>query len=147
MKVIMLQTVKKVGKQGEIIEVSEGYARNFLIPKGYAVEASKGNVKVLDDKKQAEQRKKEKELKEAKEYAEKISNMELEILTKAGEGGKLFGSVTTKEIASLLEEKGIKVDKRKIELSEPIKSTGEYNVTIKLHPEITATVKLVIIPQ
>ncbi|SHJ78176.1 LSU ribosomal protein L9P [Anaerobranca californiensis DSM 14826] len=147
MKVIMLQTVKKVGKQGEIIEVSEGYARNFLIPKGYAVEASKGNVKVLDDKKQAEQRKKEKELKEAKEYAEKISNIKLEILTKAGEGGKLFGSVTSKEIASLLADKGIKVDKRKIELPEPIKSLGEYNIPIKLHREVTATVKLVIIPQ
>jgi large subunit ribosomal protein L9 len=147
MKVILLQTVKKVGKQGEIIEVSEGYARNFLIPKGYAVEASKGNLKTLEDQKQAEKRKKEKELKEAQEYGEKISKLKLEIVTKAGEGGKLFGSVTSKEIASLLEKKGIKVDKRKIELPEPIKSLGEYNITIKLHPEVTTTVKLVIIPQ
>lgn len=144
MKVIMLQTVKKVGKQGEILEVSEGYARNFLLPKGYAVEASKGNVKSLDDQKQAEKRKKSKELDDAKAYAEKISKTELKINAKAGEGGKLFGSVTSKEIASLLAQKGIKVDKRKIELAEPIRSLGEYDINIKLYPEINAVVKLTI---
>lgn len=142
MKVIMLQTVKKVGKQGEILEVSEGYARNFLLPKGYAVEASKGNVKSLDEQKNAEVRKKNKELEEAKAFAEKISKTELTIKAKAGEGGKLFGSVTSKEVASLLAEKGIKVDKRKIDLSEPIKSLGEYEIMVKLYPEITAVVKL-----
>ena len=144
MKIIMLRTVKKVGKQGEILEVSEGYARNFLFPKGYAVEASKGNVKTLDDQKQAETRKKNKELDEAKAYAEKISKTQLSIKAKAGEGGKLFGSVTSKEIASLLAQKGIKVDKRKIDLSEPIRNLGEYEITIKLYPEISALVKLTI---
>lgn len=144
MKVIMLQTVKKVGKQGEILEVSEGYARNFLLPKGYAVEASKGNVKTLDDQKQAEKRKKNKELEEAKAYAEKVSKLELKINAKAGEGGKLFGSVTSKEIASLLAQKGVKVDKRKIDLSEPIRNLGDYEINIKLYPEINAVVKLTI---
>ncbi|QNO15030.1 50S ribosomal protein L9 [Alkalicella caledoniensis] len=142
MKVIMLQTVKKVGQQGQVLEVSEGYARNFLLPKGYAVEASKGNVKSLDEQKKSEERKKEKELEEAKKFADKITNTSLSMKAKSGEGGKLFGSVTSKDIAELLAKKGIKVDKRKIELSEPIKSLGEYELNVKLYPEINATLKV-----
>lgn len=142
MKVIMLQTVKKIGQEGQIVEVSEGYARNFLLPKAYAVEASKGNVKNLDEKKQAEGRKKGKELEAAKKFAQKIDNTPLTITAKSGEGGKLFGSVTSKDLAELLAKKGIKVDKRKIELSEPIKSLGEYEINIKLYPEVSSTLKV-----
>ncbi len=144
MKVIMLQTVKKVGQEGQVLEVSEGYARNFLIPKGYAVEASKGNVKTLDEKKQADSRKKEKELEEANKLAGTIAKTEIKITAKSGEGGKLFGSVTSKDIAELLAKKGIKIDKRKIELSDPIKSLGEYKINVKLYPEINAELKVII---
>lgn len=143
MKVILLADVKKLGKTGDIVEVAEGYARNYLFPKGIAKEATSGSLRDLDLKKQDVVRKKEKELADARALGQKISGVEVTIKTKTGETGKLFGSVTSKEIADQLATTiGVKIDKRKIELKEPIKTLGSYEVSIKVHPEVTAKVKV-----
>ncbi|HHY28388.1 MAG TPA: 50S ribosomal protein L9 [Desulfitobacterium dehalogenans] len=139
MKVILKADVKGLGKKGQVCEASDGYARNFLFPKGLAVEATSGNLNDLASKKANEEKKKEKEKQEAQALATKLSSLSVEIITKSGEGGKLFGSVTNKEIAEALKAKhGIDVDRRKLELKEPIKALGTFNVHAKLHPEVTA---------
>lgn len=139
MKVILKKDVKSLGKKGQVCEVSDGYARNFLFPRELAVEATTGNLNDLASKKANEQRKKEKEKQEAQELAAKLNSITLEMLTKTGEGGRLFGSVTNKEIAEALKAKyKIDIDKRKIELKEPIKALGTFNVQAKLHPEVSA---------
>lgn len=139
MKVILLQEVKKLGKKGEVLEVSEGYARNFLIPRKLAAEATSGKISELQHIKAKEVQRKDDEIKEAKKLADKISQAKFSITTKAGENGKLFGAVTSKEIAEQLQkEHGIKVDKRKIDLKEPIKILGHYTVAVKIHPEVSA---------
>lgn len=139
MKVILKVDVKSLGKKGQVCEVSDGYARNFLFPKGLAVEATSGNLNDLASKKANEEKKKEKEKQEAQALAAKLNSLTVEIFTKSGEGGKLFGSVTNKEIAEALKSKhGIEVDRRKLELKEAIKALGTFNVQAKLHPEVTA---------
>ncbi|KAB3532191.1 50S ribosomal protein L9 [Alkaliphilus serpentinus] len=143
MKVILLQDVKGQGKKGDVVNASDGYARNFLLPKGLAVEASTGNMKTLDQQKKAEAQKKEKELENAKELAEKIEKLSVEIKAKAGEGGRLFGSVTTKEITEVLEKTHkIKIDKRKMLLNEPIRELGAKIIEIKLHPKVVGKLKV-----
>lgn len=142
MKVIFLKDVKGQGKKGEVKELSEGYVRNFLIPRGLAAIASDGNVKQLEHQKQAETRRKEQEKAEAQAQAAKLKEMVVTIKTKAGEGGKLFGSITTKQIAEELEKKGIALDKRKIEMSDAIRSLGTTIVKIKLYPEVTAELRV-----
>lgn len=143
MKVILLQDVKGLGKKGDVANASDGYARNFLFPKGLAVEATEGNMKTLGEQKKSQQAKKEKELEEAKALAEKINAITVEIKTKAGEGGRLFGSVTGKEIAEALEKKhGIKVDKRKMVLPEPIKVLGVTEVEVKVYPGVSGKLKV-----
>lgn len=142
MKVIFLKDVKGQGKKGEVKELSEGYVRNFLIPRGLAAIASDGNVKQLEHQKQAEVRRKEQEKAEAQAQAAKLKEMVVTIKTKAGEGGKLFGSITTKQIAEELEKKGIVLDKRKIEMSDAIRSLGTTIVKIKLYPEVTAELRV-----
>lgn len=139
MKVILQQDVKGQGKKGEIINVSDGYARNFLFPKNLAVEASSSNMNILNQKKQAEQAKKQKELDEAKKLAQQISQSKVVIKAKAGENGKIFGSITVKEIAEQLKAQNkIDIDKRKIVLDEPIKSLGTKILDVKIYPEVTA---------
>ncbi|GGF94060.1 50S ribosomal protein L9 [Paenibacillus abyssi] len=138
MKVIFLQDVKGQGKKGEIKDVSEGYARNFLLPKGLVKEASDGNVKTLEVQNASENKRKEKEKQDAQALANKMGEMTVVIKTKAGEGGRLFGAITSKQIAEALEAKGVKIDKRKIELDEPIRSLGVTQVMVKLHPEVKA---------
>ncbi|SDW99966.1 50S ribosomal protein L9 [Paenibacillus sp. CF384] len=138
MKVIFLQDVKGQGKKGEVKEVSEGYVRNFLFPKNLAKPASDGNLKTLDVQKASEQKKKEKEKEDAKALAERLEAMKIIVKTKAGEGGRLFGAITSKQIAESLEAQGVKVDKRKIELEEPIRTLGVTQVMLKLHPEVKA---------
>lgn len=139
MKVILKADVKALGKKGQVFEVSDGYARNFLFPKNLAVEATSGNLSDLASKKANEEKKKEKEKQDAQALAEKLKSLAVEIITKSGEGGRLFGSVTNKEIAEALKLKyGIEVDRRKLELKEPIKALGTFNVHAKLHPEVTA---------
>ncbi len=139
MKVILLQDVKTKGKRDDIIEVSDGYARNFLLPKGLAVEASAKNLNDVKTKKANEAHIAAEELAEAKKEAENIEKAEVTLKIRAGEGGKTFGSVTSKEIAEAAKEQaGLTIDKKKIVLAEPIKVVGDYKITVKLHPEVSA---------
>lgn len=146
MIVILKRDVKGTGKAGEVVKVSDGYARNMLIPKGYAIEATKGNINTLE-KVKAKQAEEEAAAKAAaEELAEKIEKIDVTILTKAGTGGRLFGSITTKEISAELERQhDIKIDKKKMSLESPIKALGVFNVPIKLYSGVNAelTVKVV----
>lgn len=148
MKVILTQDVKNLGRTGDMKEVADGYARNFLIPKGLAVEATSGKIKETEEKKQSMEKQKKKELEQAEELKAKLHGRNLEIKVKVGESSKLFGAVTPKEIAGVIaEEMGIKIDKKKIELAEPIKHLGEYEVKIKIYPGVQAEIKLIISKQ
>lgn len=141
MKVILLEDVKSVGKKGEMVNASEGYAKNFLFPKKLAIEATKTNVNEYQLKQKAEERKKEQELADAKALAERLKDVVVKIPVKTGEGGRLFGSVTNKEIAAAIEkDTGLKIDKKKIVLNDQIKMTGKKTVQIKLHAKVTAEV-------
>lgn len=145
MKVILKQDVKALGKKDSMVEVSDGYARNFLFPKGLAVEANATNVNVMNNKMEAEKNKKDRELAAAKVLAEKISSIAVVIKTKAGENGKLFGSITSKDIAEKLKaQHKLDVDKKKINLEDAIKSIGTTAVDVKLYPGVSAklTVKV-----
>lgn len=145
MKIILKQDVKGLGKAGSMVNASDGYARNFLIPKGLAVEATAGNIKEMESKKEAERKKSERELAAAKELAEKIKATVLVIKAKTGENGKLFGSITSKDIAEKLKsDYKIEIDKKKIELEEAIKSIGNFEVEVKLYPGVISklTVKV-----
>jgi large subunit ribosomal protein L9 len=145
MKVILLKDVKGQGKKGEVKEVSEGYANNFLLKQGLAALASDSNIKVLDNKKHAEQKKKDQEKADAQTLAEKLNEMTLQMKGKAGEGGRLFGSITTKQIAEELEKKHkIAIDKRKMSLDDPIRVLGTTNVPIKLHTQVSAILKVLV---
>lgn len=142
MKVIFLQDVKGQGKKGQIKDVSEGYASNFLLPRGLARPATEGNMKTLENQNAAEQRRKEQEKIEAQELGKKLEEMTMQLKAKAGEGGRLFGAITSKQIAEALAASGIKIDKRKIELEEPIRHLGVTQMTVKLHPEVKVTLKV-----
>jgi len=143
MKVILQQEVKKLGSKGDIIEVSEGYARNYLLLRKLAIPATSINVNNAMQQKTSEERKQQRILDEAGLMAAQMSKVEVTITVKMGEGGKLFGSVTTKDIAeALLAQHKIELDKRKIDLKEAIKAVGTYPVSIKLHPEISAKIQV-----
>lgn len=143
MKVILLKDVKKLGKVGDIIDASDGYARNYLFPRNLAKEASDGNLKELGKKKAAEEKKKNEEKQAAKEQAEKINDAGVKIVTKGGDGGRLFGSITSKDIAEALKDQHkIDIDKKKIQLSQPIKQTGSFVIDIKIYPEVVAQLKV-----
>lgn len=145
MKVILQADVKTLGKKGQVIEVAEGYGRNYLLPRGLAVEASDGNVKAQAQKTAFDAKRKAQELDAAKQLAARLEQAEIVIKTKQGESGRLFGSVTSKEIAEALSKKhGLTIDKRKIELKETIKSLGSYDFIVKLHPEVQAKIKVVV---
>lgn len=141
MKVILQQEVKKLGKKGDILEVAEGYARNFLFPKQLALPATDSNVNVAKQQKASEEHRKQRALDEAKVMAAQLNKVEVTLSLKTGEGGKLFGSVTAKDIADALNaQHGIDMDKRKLEIKETIKSLGSYPVVIRVHPEITSQI-------
>ncbi|MGF7059223.1 50S ribosomal protein L9 [Brassicibacter mesophilus] len=144
MKVILLQDVKGLGKKGEVVNAKDGYARNFLFPKNLATEATQGNVKVLEEQRTAKKIRQEEELAKAKELAEKISKFTVEIKSKSGENGKLFGSITTKEIADQLNKQHkIKIDKRKIEVDGGnIKTIGTTMAEVKVYPNVSAKLKV-----
>jgi len=143
MKVILQADVKGTGKKGQVFEVADGYARNFLFPKKLAIEATTGNIQDINHKKAAEDRRKGKEKETAVELADKLNALLIEIKTKTGEGGRLFGSVTSKEIvAALKKQHGVEVDKRKLELKEPIKALGDYEVPVKVYPDVIAILKV-----
>ncbi|MGB8001608.1 MAG: 50S ribosomal protein L9 [Anaerobacillus sp.] len=147
MKVIFLDDVKGKGKKGEVKNVADGYARNHLLKNNLAVEANNANMKTLKAKQRSDDKKAQEELDEANALKETIESIEVELETKSGEGGRLFGSITSKNIAEELKKHDIKVDKRKIELDEPIRALGYTNVPIKLHHDVTATVKVHVVEQ
>ena len=143
MKVILLEDVKTLGKKGIIVTVSDGYARNALFPKKLALEATPKNVNDLKLKKAYEDKKAKTQLEKAKEFAVELEDKSVSIRIKMGEGGRAFGSVSTKEIAEAAKEQlGYDLDKKKIHLSSPIKELGETSVDIKLHPKVIAKLKL-----
>ena len=148
MKVILLQDVPKVGKKDQVLEVKEGYARNFLFTKKLAVEATPANMKELQRQEKIRADKAAAQKAEAVELGEKLKNKTVTIQTKCGAGGKLFGAVTNKEIAEQLEKStGIKIDKRKINLEENIKTLGTYRPLVKLHPDVHVELTVKIIEQ
>lgn len=145
MKIILLQDEKKLGKKGQTIEVSEGYARNYILPKKIGVEATSKNMNDLKLQKANEEKKAAEQLQAAKDLAEVLATKQVVVKIKAGEGGRTFGSVSSKEIAVACEEQhDIEIDKKKIQLTESLKSFGSYEVNVKLHPQVTAklTVKV-----
>ena len=143
MKVILLKGVKGTGKKGEVKEVSDGYARNFLIKKGVAVEASQTNMKELDEKEKSKERKALIEYEEAVLLGKQMEEINIQIEVKAGEGGRLFGSITSKEIAEQLKkQKNLDIDKRKILMDEPIRTLGSTFVEIKLHQKVTTKIRV-----
>lgn len=145
MKVILLEDVKNVGKKGALINAKDGYARNFLFPKNLAIEATPTNLKNLENAKKLQEEKEKEIFEEAKKLEEELMKITIVMKSKAGENGKLFGSITTKEIAETLEtDKGINIDKRKFELDETIKSVGEYSVKVRLHPKVVAKMNVIV---
>lgn len=148
MKVILLADVKKLGKKGDVLEVAEGYGRNFLIPRGLAAEASQGKLRELAEMQKIEERKKAQQAQEAQEIAQKIKEVEVKVAVKVGEGGKLFGAISNKDISEQLKKQhNIKVDRKKIELKSPIKSLGAYNINVKLHPKVQTELKVMVVEE
>ena len=148
MIVILNRDVKGTGKAGDIVKVSDGYARNMLIPKGYAKEATEGNVRNLEKQKAIAAEKKAEEKAAAQALAEKISAVSVTIKTKAGEGGRIFGSITSKDISeALMEQHKLAVDKKIIQLDNPVKQTGELSVDVKLYPEVTSKLKITVVAE
>lgn len=143
MKVILLKDLKGTGKKGEIKEVSDGHARNFLIPRGIAKEASSSNMKDFENQKKTEAKKHKEDMEEANRIKAIIEKKPIVIKANAGESGKLFGAITGKEISEfVLSELGVQIDKKKIQLTGAIKSTGEHEIVVRLYREVTATLKL-----
>ena len=143
MEIILIQDVKALGKKGELVKVSDGYARNFILPKKLGMEATKQNMYDLKMQKAAEEKRLKELLEEAKEYAKKLEALTITVSVKAGEGGKTFGSVSSKEIAGALKEQfGFDIDKKKLQLADPIKNAGSYTVPVKIHPQVTAEIKV-----
>src|SRR5690606_13512479 len=148
MKVVFLKDVKGKGKKGEIKEVAEGYARNFLIKNGYAKEANNQAISELQGQKRLEEKNAASELQAAKDLKEQLEALTVEVKAKSGEGGRLFGSVSTKQIADALQKKhGFKVDKRKMDCNDGIRSLGFTNVPVKLHQDVKATLKVHVIEE
>ncbi len=147
MKVILKDDVKNIGNMGQIVDVADGYGRNYLVPKGLAVEANIKNIKSLEHAKRVIQEKAKKVRNQAQELSNKISTVSLVMKDKAGEEGKLFGTVTTMDIAESLKSQGIEIDKKKISLDEPIKRLGSYAVNIKIHPEVTTQINLQVVEE
>ncbi|MDH5201779.1 MAG: 50S ribosomal protein L9 [Nitrospirota bacterium] len=147
MKVILKDDMKKVGKMGDIINVADGYARNYLIPRGLAAEANTKNIKSLEHEKRIVEDKAKKLKNSAQDLASRISATTLVIKAKAGDEEKLFGSVTTMDIAEALRSEGIEIDKKKILLEEPIKRLGSYSVNVKLHYDISTQLTVQVIQE
>lgn len=144
MKVILNENIETLGHIGDIVKVAPGYARNYLLPKKLAVPATEKNAKALEHAKRQMAYKKNKALESAKMLAEKLAAQAVLLTHKCGEEGKLFGSVTNMEIASFLKDKGFEIDRKKIVLEDVIKHTGDFTATVKIHPEVTATIKVTV---
>jgi large subunit ribosomal protein L9 len=144
MEVILREDVSNLGSRGEVVKVAPGYARNFLIPKKLAVTATESNKKIVEQERQSHLRKEAKAQGEAQDLAKLMTGVSVTISQKAGENDQLFGSVTSKDVADALAAKGFTIDRRKIQLDEPIKSLGEFKVPVKLHKDVTAEVTVVV---
>jgi large subunit ribosomal protein L9 len=144
MQIILQEDVEKLGTRGQVVTVAEGYARNYLLPRKLALEASPGNMKRLEKMRAAFAKKEATEQGDAQKLAEMLAGVSLSITRKAGENDQLFGSVTTADIADALAAQGYTIEKRKIALADPIKLVGEYEIPIKLHREVSASVKLAV---
>ena len=143
MKIILQQDVKALGKKGDLVEVSDGYARNFILPKKLGVEANNANLNDLKLKKANEEKVAAENLAKAQELKKELEGKVINVAIKSGEGGKTFGAVTGKEIAQAAKEQcGLELDKKKIQLPEPIKALGVYEVAVKLHPKVTGSLKV-----
>lgn len=142
MKVILRQNIDKLGQIGQIVDVKDGYALNYLIPRGLAYVAVKGNIKALEEEKKIVEKRNMQELKAAEKLASELEKVSVTIPVQVGEEDKIFGTVTTQMITDALKEKGFDVDKRKIEMEEQIKTLGIYNCNIKLHPSVNAKIKV-----
>jgi large subunit ribosomal protein L9 len=141
MKVILRKNFDQLGKVGDVVNVKDGYARNYLIPRQIAYQATAGNIRALEEEKKQIQKREAKELEEAQKLAAELEKVSVTIPVKVGEEDKIFGSVTSQMIVDALKEKGFEIDKRKVEITEQIKSLGIYTVAVKLHSNVTASVK------
>ena len=144
MEVILREDIDKLGSRGEVIKVTSGYARNFLIPKRLAVAATDSNKKIVEQERQAHLRKEAKQQGEAQDLAKLLNGVSVTIAQKAGENDQLFGSVTSKDVADALAAKNFTIDRRKIQLDEPIKQLGEYKIPVRLHREVTAEITVIV---
>jgi len=142
MKVILRKNIETLGRIGDIVDVKEGYALNYLIPRKYAYAALKGNILALEEEKKQNEKVRLREISDAENLAAELNKVSISIPVQVGEEDKIFGTVTTQMIADSLKEKGFDIDKRKIELDEQIKALGIYSISVKLHQNVTATVKV-----
>ncbi len=148
MKVILLKDVKGIGKKGDVINAKDGYARNFLLPKGYAAEATAGKMKEVEERNRGQEIRANEELEAARALKEKIENETIVMKSKAGAGSKLFGSITTKEIVQMLKTKGYEIDRKKMKLKGgKINMLGKFPVEIKLHPKVKAEILIEVVDQ
>lgn len=147
MKVILLEDVKKIGKKGEVINTSDGYARNFLFPRKLAKEATEANLHILNNQKENERKQKLAELEAAQKLAGELKGKEINVTSKTGDNGKLFGAITSKDVAQLIKTQyKVEVDKKKI-VMDTIKVAGEFEIEVKLYPEVSTKMKVIIVPQ
>jgi large subunit ribosomal protein L9 len=144
MKVILRQDIDKLGRAGEVVKVAPGYGRNYLIPRSIAIEATPGNLKIVEMERRASARRDQRDKEAATLLAKDLAKLVVTLQRKAGEGGTLYGSVTAIDIADFLITHKIDIDKRKIQVDEPIKSLGEYSIPIRLHREVTVPIKVVV---
>ena len=147
MEVILREDIEKLGSRGEVVKVADGYARNFLLPKRLAVLANESNRKIVEQERHAHVRKEAKLVDEAQDLSKLLTGVSVTIAQKAGEADQLFGSVTSKDIAEALAVQNFTIDRRKIQLEEPIKQLGEFKVPVKLHKDVTAEITVVVVKE
>jgi large subunit ribosomal protein L9 len=147
MKVILREKIPDLGEKWQLVEVANGYGRNYLIPKKLAFAATKANFKLMEDQRKRAELKAGKDKVKAEELAERIAGVKLTLMKKAGEEGVLFGSITSRDIAEALSKEGIEVDRRKIVIDEPIKKTGTHQVRVKLHTEVEQAIEIEVLPE
>ncbi len=147
MRIILLESIENLGRKGEIVNVKDGYARNYLIPKGFAIKVTESNIKMIQEKQKKLEKEREKEIKTVEDLKNRIESLKLTFYKRAGEEDVLFGSVTSAEIEEKLKEEGIEIDKKKIVIKEPIKKLGEHEVEVKVHPEVRAKLKIEVLKE
>lgn len=147
MRVILRQNIDDVGLEGDILDVSKGYARNYLIPKGFALEATTQNIKLTESQRKKIEARRLKVKEDAEKVRKSLAEVTVTIPQKVGEEEKLYGSVTTMDIAAQLEKQGVEIDRKKLLLDKPIKTLGEFDIPVKLHPQVTGNIKVLVVPE